>query len=160
MELNLLELAQRFSDEAKASELLESIRWTNGTVCPHCEGTKVYRLEPKPDSKKPGRKGLWKCGECRKQFTVTVDSIFEGSHIKLHKWVIAIYIMCAREEGITALQLQRMLSPLTYNSAWVICHRIRLAMRRTTNRPISLHPLDPEEVLADLFQVKHSGFVH
>ena len=131
MELNIVELGQQFSDEDKARALLESVRWPNGAACPHCGSVKVYRLEPKPDSKRPGRKGLWKCGDCRKQFTVTVGSIFEGSHIKLNKWVIAVYIMCASKKGVSALQLQRMLKPLTYKSAWFMCHRIRLAMTET-----------------------------
>ena len=92
MELNLVKLAQRFSDEDKSRELLESIRWPNGAIYPHCESSKVYRLEPKPDSKRPGRKGLWKCGDCRKQFTVTVNTIFEGPHLPLNKWVMAIIL--------------------------------------------------------------------
>ena len=130
MGINLIELAQRYSDEDAARELLESIRWPNGTACPHCGSVKGYRLEPKATSKRPGRKGLWKCGDCRKQFTVTVGTIFEGSHIKLNKWVMAIYIMCASKKGVSALQLQRMLKPLTYKSAWFMCHRIRYAMSR------------------------------
>ena len=128
MDINLIELAQRFSTEDTARELLESVRWPSGTACLHCGSVKVYHLEPKPDSKRPGRKGLWKCGDCRKQFTVTVGTIFEGSHIKLHKWVMAVYIMCASKKGVSALQLQRMLMPLTYKSAWFMCHRIRHAM--------------------------------
>ena len=128
MDINLIELAQRYSDEDTARGLLESIRWPDGTACPHCGSVKVYRLEPKATSKRPGRKGLWKCGDCRKQFTVTVGTIFEGSHIPLNKWVMAIYIMCSSKKGISALQLQRMLAPLTYKSAWFMCHRIRFAM--------------------------------
>lgn len=128
MEVNLIELAQKFSTEETARGFLEGIRWPNGAACPHCGSVKVYRLEPKPTSKTPGRKGLWKCGDCRKQFTVTVGTIFEGSHIPLHKWVMAIYIMCASKKGVSALQLQGMLPPLTYKSAWFMCHRIRHAM--------------------------------
>lgn len=128
MEINLMELAQKFSKEETARDFLESIRWPSGAACPHCGSVTVYRLAPKPDSEKPGRKGLWKCGNCRKQFTVTVGTIFEGSHIPLHKWVMAIYIMCAGKKGVSALQLQGMLPPLTYKSAWFMCHRIRHAM--------------------------------
>lgn len=128
MDINIIELAQRYSDEDTARDLLESIRWPSGTACPHCGSVKVYRLEPKATSKRPGRKGLWKCGDCRKQFTVTVGTIFEGTHIPLNKWVMAIYLMCASKKGVSALQLQRMLKPLTYKSAWFMCHRIRHAM--------------------------------
>jgi len=128
MDINIVELGQRFSDEDKARDLLESVRWPNGTACLHCGSVKVYRLEPKAESKRPGRRGLWKCGDCRKQFTVTVGTIFEGSHIKLNKWVIAIYIMCASKKGVSALQLKRMMEPISYKSAWFMCHRIRFAM--------------------------------
>ena len=134
MDINIVELGQRFSDEGKAREMLESVRWPNGATCPHCGSVKAYRLEPKPTSKRPGRKGLWKCGDCRKQFTVTVGTIFEGSHIPLNKWIIAVYIMCASKKGVSALQLQRMMKPLTYKSAWFMCHRIRHAM---TQEPMS-----------------------
>ena len=134
MDINIVELGQRFSDEDKAREMLESVRWPNGATCPHCGSVKAYRLEPKPTSTRPGRKGLWKCGDCRKQFTVTVGTIFQGSHIPLNKWVIAIYIMCASKKGVSALQLQRMMKPLTYKSAWFMCHRIRHAM---TQEPMS-----------------------
>ena len=131
MDINLVELAQQYSDNDKARELLESVRWPDGAVCPHCKGTKIYRLTPKLESKRPGRKGLWKCGACRKQFSVTVGTIFESSHIPLNKWVMAVYIMCASKKGVSALQLQRMLKPLTYKSAWFMCHRLRHAMTQS-----------------------------
>ena len=128
MEINLIELAQKFSTEETAREFLEGIRWPSGAACPHCGSVKVYRLEPKPTSKTPGRKGLWKCGDCRKQFTVTVGTIFEGSHIPLHKWVMAFYVMCASKKGVSALQLQGMLALGSYRAAWFMCHRIRHAL--------------------------------
>src|SRR5580704_19257876 len=83
-ELNLVTLAQQYSDEDKARELLESLLWPNGPVCPHCKNHKekaIYKLTPKEGSKT--RKGVCKCGACRKQFTVTVGTVFEASHIKI-----------------------------------------------------------------------------
>lgn len=67
-----------FSDDDTARAHLEKLRWRNGVYCAHCGCIGAYKLEPKPDSKRPGRKGLYKCkeGTCRKQFTVTVGSIF------------------------------------------------------------------------------------
>jgi transposase-like protein len=126
-ELNLVTLAREYADEDKARGLLESLRWPNGPVCPHCQATKVYRLTPKATSKSPGRKGLLKCAACRKQFTVRVGTIFEDSHIDLSKWVMAIHIMCASKKGVSAKQLERMLG-LTYKTAWFMAHRIRYAM--------------------------------
>jgi transposase-like protein len=126
-ELNLITLAQEYSDEDKARGLLESLRWPNGPVCPHCKAEKPYTLTPKPDSKKPGRKGLYKCRECRKQFTVLVGTIFSDSHIPISKWLMAIFIICSSKKAVSAHQLHRMLD-MTYKSAWFMAHRIRFAM--------------------------------
>jgi transposase-like protein len=128
-ELNLFALAQHFSDEDKAREFLEKLRWPDGVVCPHCGLIdKAYRLEPKPSKKNTHvRKGVWKCGGCREQFTVTVGTIFEDSHIPLSKWLLAYHLLCASKKGMSAHQLHRMLK-VTYRSAWFMAHRIRYTM--------------------------------
>lgn len=115
----------RFQDPIAAADYLESIRWPNGPVCPHCgvEDTKHYRL--KSETRK-----LWKCRACRKQFTVTVGTIFEGSHIGLHKWLLAFLLLCSSKKGMSAHQLHRMLG-ITYKSAWFVAHRIRYAMQQS-----------------------------
>lgn len=126
--MNLVDLAQQFSDEDKAREYLEQQRWPEGAICPHCGVIgEAYRLTAKPGSKTPVRKGVWKCGGCREQFTVTVGTIFEGSHIKLHKWLLAVHLLCSSKKGMSAHQLHRMLG-VTYKSAWFMAHRIRYAM--------------------------------
>ena len=103
-ELNLIALAQHFSDEDKAREFIEKLRWPDGPVCPHCgEINNAYRLEPKPSKKNTHvRKGVWKCGGCREQFTVTVGTIFEDSHIPLSKWLLAYHLLCASKKGMSA----------------------------------------------------------
>jgi transposase-like protein len=130
-EMNLIKLAQEYSDNDKARALLESLRWPDGPICPHCKsdgsGKAIYKLEPKPGSKRPGRKGLYKCGACREQFTVTVGTIFEDSHIPISKWLMAIFILCSSKKSISAHQLHRMLD-MTYKTAWFMAHRIRYAM--------------------------------
>lgn len=123
--LSFTELAKLNEDEAR--ELLEELRWPSGPVCPHCGFDEAYVLTAKPGSKRPVRKGVYKCKKCRKQYTVTVGTVFEGSRIPLNKWVMAISLMCASKKGISAHQLHRMLS-LTYKTAWFMCHRIRHAM--------------------------------
>src|SRR6266481_8542475 len=128
-ELNLITLAQEYSDNDKARTLLESLRWTSGPVCPHCKNQTdkpIYSLTPKPGSKRPGRKGLYKCGACREQFTVTIGTIFEDSHIPISKWLMAIFILCSSKKSISAHQLHRMLK-ITYKTSWFLCHRIRYA---------------------------------
>jgi len=128
-ELNLIELAQHFSDEDKAREFMEKLRWPDGPVCPKCgEVNNAYRLEPKPSKKNTHvRKGVWKCAGCREQFTVTVGTIFEDSHIPLNKWLLAYHLLCASKKGMSAHQLHRMLK-VTYRSAWFMAHRIRYTM--------------------------------
>ena len=130
-ELTLVSLARNYSDNDKARELLESLRWPNGPACPHCandgQARKIYTIVPKPDSKRPARKGLYKCGACRKQFTVTVNTVFEDSHIPIGKWLTALFLLCSSEKGVSANQLHRMLD-ITYKSAWFMAHRIRFAM--------------------------------
>jgi transposase-like protein len=128
-ELNLIALAQHFSDEDKAREFLEKLRWPDGPVCTHCgEVGTAYRLEPKKSKKDTHvRKGVWKCSGCRKQFTVTVGTIFADSHIPLSKWLLAYHLLCASKKGMSAHQLHRMLK-VTYRSAWFMAHRIRYTM--------------------------------
>lgn len=114
-------------NEDAAREYLEASRWPNGPVCPHCGSDDVTRLAVREGSKRPGRAGLLKCKGCRKQFTVTVGTIFEGSHIPLGKWILAVDRICASKKGISAHQLHRELG-VTYKSAWFMAHRIRYAM--------------------------------
>jgi len=132
-EFNLIEIMERIGSKEKARELIERLRWPDGPVCPHCGSDKIYRLSAKKNSKKPCRNGLLKCKDCRKQFSVTVGTIFEDSHIPLNKWLISIYLICASKKGISANQLCRMLG-ITYKSAWFMAHRIRFAM---SQQPLS-----------------------
>jgi transposase-like protein len=125
-----------FHNEAAAFTYLESIIWADGVVCPHCGvvGGRVYDLTDvrgKESKKSPEgaiRHGLKKCGECRKQFTVKVGTVFEHGRMPLHKMLQAVYLMTSSKKGISAHQLHRTLE-ITYKSAWFLCHRIREAMR-------------------------------
>ncbi|MEP7365110.1 MAG: IS1595 family transposase [Acidobacteriota bacterium] len=123
----------RFNDPDAARNFLEAQRWPTGKAdCPHCGECEIgYRLTPKPGSST--RKGVWKCGACRKQFTVTVNTIFSDSHIALNVWLKAIHFLCASKKGMSAHQLHRMLG-ITYKSAWFMAHRIRYSM---TQEPLS-----------------------
>lgn len=127
--------APHFHDEAAAFAKLESVVWPNGPVCPHCGGTvRIYPLKDvrsKPSKKNPEgvvRHGLKKCGQCRKQFTVRVGTVFESSHLPLHKWLQAVHLLCSSKKGISSHQLHRVLE-CTYEAAWFMSHRIREAMR-------------------------------
>lgn len=127
--LNLATLSALFTDEDAARRFLESKRWPNGPVCPHCGSTKVYALTAKPESRQPVRPGVYKCGACRKQFTVRIGTIFEESHVPLSKWLMAIHLMTSSKKGISSHQIAREVG-ITQKSAWFLCHRIREAMRQ------------------------------
>jgi transposase-like protein len=114
--------AKHTQSESAARDYLEQLRWPNGPVCPHCSATKIYRLKVKGTKRE-----VLKCAKCRKQFSVTVGTIFEDSHIPLTSWLQAMQIMCSSKKGFSAHQLHRMLG-ITYKSAWFMAHRIRHAM--------------------------------
>jgi transposase-like protein len=130
--LNLAETPQ-FQDAEKAREFLENLRWPDGAVCPHCGCKTAYKLTAKPTSKRPVRLGVYKCKDCEQQFTVTVNTIFEDSHIPLNKWLLAIHLLCASKKGMSAHQLHRTLG-VTYKSAWFMAHRIRYMMGQSSYR--------------------------
>ena len=121
---------ERFSTEETAREYLEAIRWPNGPVCPHCQNANQEKIwEIKANKDKKIRAGLRECVECGKQFTVTVDTIFEDSHIPLQKWLVAWYLVASSKKGISALQIQRSLGLGSYRTAWMMMHKIRHAMK-------------------------------
>src|SRR5713226_2803727 len=122
-----------FTNEDKAREALEAVRWPDGAVCPHCGN-----CDPEKVAKGHGkahRPGLYYCADCNGQFTVTVGTVMERSKIPLSKWLLAMHLMGASKKGMSALQLSRMLG-VTYKSAWFMCHRIREAMKPGKRGPI------------------------
>lgn len=129
-ELVLTELRQAYGDEAKARELLEAWRWPKGPVCPHCQnaGDKtISRLEAQSTSRRGVRKGVYFCGACRQQFTVTVGTVLERSHVPISKWLMALFLLGSSKKSLSANQIHRMIG-VTYKTAWFMCHRIRFAM--------------------------------
>ena len=122
-----------FTDDEKAREAFEAVRWPNGPFCPHCGN-----LDQEKIAKGRGtahRPGLYYCAACNGQFTVTIGTVMERSKIPLSKWLFAMHLMAASKKGVSALQLQRMLG-VTYKTAWFLCHRIREAMTPQTHGPI------------------------
>jgi transposase-like protein len=114
-----------FSNEEAARAHFEKLRWPHGPVCPHC-GVVDNATELKGKSTRPG---LYKCRDCQKPFTATIGTVYERSHIPLHKWLLATHLLCASKKGMSALQLWRMLGFGSYRTAWFMSHRIREGMR-------------------------------
>lgn len=125
---NLQELMIHFSDEKVCRAYLEEMRWNGNPVCPHCGSAKPYRLN---DSK------TFRCKnkECKKDFSVTVGTIFENSKIPLSKWIAAIYLLTGHKKGISSHQLARDLGT-TQKSAWFILHRVRFMMGEPSPEPL------------------------
>jgi len=119
------ELSSRiFRDDTAARAWLETHLWPGGPVCGHC-GTlnQATALETRP--------GWYQCNACRKQFSVTVGTLFERSHIPLSKWLMAAFLLCASKKGISTHQMHRMIG-VSYKSTWVMMHRLREAARDGT----------------------------
>ena len=118
--------SNHFHNEQAAYDFVESILWPNGPVCPHCGNREnVGKLKGKTT-----RIGLYKCYSkpCGKQFTVKIGTIFEDSHIKMHIWLQAFFLVCSSKKGVSSNQLHRTLG-ITLKTAWFMSHRIREAMR-------------------------------
>ncbi|HLH10597.1 MAG TPA: IS1595 family transposase [Methylovirgula sp.] len=121
-----------FHDEDAARTYFEGIRWPNGPVCPHCgvvnEATKLEG--------KAHRQGVYKCRACGEQFSVTVGSVMESSHLPLQKWALAFRLMAGSKKGISAHQLMRSLGIGSYRTAWFLAHRVREAMADRDPEPL------------------------
>lgn len=118
-----------YHDANEARAYLESVRWPRGPVCPHCGAVdRISKLQGKSH-----RAGLYDCGHCRDQFTVTVGTVFERSKISLDKWLFAAALMASSKKGVSSKQIERMLG-VTYKTAWFMTHRLREAMKAPGGR--------------------------
>ncbi len=124
-------LPSRFTNETAARKHLEALLWPDGPVCPHCgviaEATKLKGKSTRP--------GVYWCNACEKPFSVTVGTVFERSHIPLHKWLYASYLLASSKKGISSHQMHRMLG-VTYKTAWFMMHRLREALKQDYSTPI------------------------
>jgi transposase-like protein len=115
-----------FSDEEKAREAFEAVRWPDGPICPQCGNLDQEKIVK--GQGKAARAGLYYCAACNGQFTVTVGTVMERSKIPISKWLFAMHLLASSKKGMSAHQMHRMLG-VTYKTAWFMCHRIREAMK-------------------------------
>jgi transposase-like protein len=120
-------------NEEAAYKWVEAHLWPEGPVCPHCGSVeRISKMQGKAT-----RLGLYKCYACRKQFRVTVGTIFEKSHVPMHIWLQAFYLLSGSKKGISSNQLHRTLG-LTLKTAWFVSHRIaRARLDRVNDRLVS-----------------------
>ena len=131
-DLTLDKIQQRFASDETAREYIESLLWPHGVVCPHCQNNDQAQIwKIKANKEKKIRAGLHRCASCDKEFTVTVGTIFEDSHIPLRKWLVACYLICSSKKGVSSLQLQRILDLGSYRTALFMAHRIRHALKES-----------------------------
>jgi transposase-like protein len=122
-----------YTEETAARKHLERLLWPEGPFCPHCGNADKKRIRKLAgESTRPG---VYKCNECEKPFSVTVGTVFERSHVPLHKWVYAAHLLTASKKGISSHQLMRMLD-VSYKTAWFMAHRIREGMRPKEMTPM------------------------
>lgn len=115
--ISTFQLFALFPDEQTARTYLEGRLWPNGTICPECKSGE--RITDRPD-------GFYRCNACKLDFTVRTGTIFERSHIPLHKWVYAMYLLVTARKGINSMQLAKEIG-VTQKSAWFMLQRLREA---------------------------------
>jgi transposase-like protein len=120
--------ADFFRDEDRARAKIERLRWPNGPACIHCgalgRGRRIICRTPER-----ARMGLYRCSACRRQFTATIGTILESSHVPLHKWLQAMHLLLDAQRPASVRQIEQVLN-ITYKSAWNLVQRIRNAERR------------------------------
>ncbi len=116
--------AKVLQEEAAAYAWVEARIWPEGPICPHCGG--VDRISKMGG--KSTRIGVYKCYQCRRQFSVKVGTVFEDSHVPMRLWLQAMYLLCSSKKGISSNQLHRTLG-VTLKTAWFMSQRVREAMK-------------------------------
>jgi len=123
---DLVEFDTRFGTEDRCREYLFQLRWPDGFVCPRCGGKTVTRLGP-----------LYRCTTCRRQVSVTSGTAFHRSHIPLPVWFRAMWWVASQKNGASALGLKRILGLGSYETAWLMLHKLRRAMIRPGRERLS-----------------------
>src|ERR1039457_7192031 len=111
------QLFKLIPDAETARVYLEARLWPNGAVCPTCAG--LDRITTR-------KGGLYRCNKSKLDFTVRTATIFERSHVPLHKWIYAMYLLVTARKGISSMQLAKEIG-ITQKSAWFVLQRLREA---------------------------------
>ena len=116
--ISLVQLFEMFPDGESARKYLESRLWPQGVRCPECKHSERITVR---------KGGYYRCNPCQLDFTIRTGTIFERSHVPLHKWIYAMYLLVTARKGISSLQLAKELG-VTQKSAWFMLHRLREAI--------------------------------
>jgi transposase-like protein len=134
-QMDLCKLVEQFGTDENCRAAIENMRWPNGVTCPACKSDKISRIVAR---------NQFDCDSCRYQFSATVGTIFHDTHLPLHKWFLATYLLCESKKGMSALQMARMLK-VAYRTSWYLCHRIRKAMQEVEPRKMLSGKVEVDE---------------
>lgn len=153
---------ERIPDEESAYKHLESLRWDGSPVCPHCgNDERCYFLNPTNGPRRTSTgsataRRLWKCGACRRQFSVLTGTVMHGTKIPIRTWILVIFEMASNKNGIAAREIERRYN-LTPKSAWFLLHRIREAMKDDGLTVFSGVVVADETFIGGAFKNKHKS---
>ena len=150
--ISAFQMMQKFPDQEAARLHIEKLRWNGNPVCPKCgAGEKQF-----PQNRK-GEPGYYECKVCKQVYTVRTGTIFERSHVQLHRWLFAIYLVCTARKGISSLQLSKEIG-VTQKTAWVLLQRIRQACEDDNGSGLLRGVVEADEVyLGGLESNKHES---
>src|ERR1051325_3564807 len=126
-QISVFKFLQKFPDEATCEKYIMDSRFPRGVFCPTCGSHTIYRLE---------KQKRFKCGKCKKQFTVRTGSILAESKVSLQQWLMAMWILTTHSKGISSVQLAKTLG-VTQKTAWFLAHRIREAYADKSKIPLT-----------------------
>lgn len=135
MQFSVISLANKIQTEADAYRLLEDLRWNGEPVCPHCGSDRAYFLNSDLGEVRKTRTGnktqrrVWKCGECRKQYSAITGTVMHGTKLPIRIWLFVLFEMAGNKNGISAREIERKYG-IAPRSAWFMTQRIREAMKR------------------------------
>ena len=145
-------MLQSLNTEEKCREYLEELRWHGEPICPHCGSISKHHHKLTQNGE---FKGLYKCKDCRKRFTITIGTMFEGSHVPLDQWFYAISIFLSFKKGLSSAQLARSIN-VTQKTAWFMLQRIRKNMKDDDATFDDMTQMD-ETYMGGKTSAKHQG---
>lgn len=141
-DLYLKRFYKRFPTDHACTMYLEQLRWRRGRLCPYCHSADSYIYKDSP---------LYKCKQCRKQFTVKVGTVFAGSHISLQEWFLAIHLLTLQKEGMSSTLLAEYIET-TQKTAWLMIGRLRTALSQPVNTAVRHRPYKIDASFDDAMQ--------